>query len=310
MSQIFDLFHQYGQWSVFIVVLLVQLGAPLPALPVLLLAGSFAAHNPLLGFCSLLLAVIASLLGDSVWYMAGRRYGASILKILCRITISPDSCVRQTEGSFGRRGLLTLLIAKFIPGLATLAPPLAGVLQVSGTSFILFSGLGAALWAGGWMLMGAVFHQQIQLILSQMLIWGKWAGVLLGGLLLLYVLYRLWQRYYLRLIGRIAKISVQDLVTLLQQPEQPMILDARSSLVRELSTGRIKGAQPIDVQHIKQDVRQLPTGRQIVIYCSCPNDVSALKVTAYLRRRGYQANALAGGIDAWISAGHQLDDTV
>jgi membrane protein DedA with SNARE-associated domain/rhodanese-related sulfurtransferase len=275
-----------------------------------LLAGSIAAYSFWFGVWSLLMAVIAAMLADAAWYFAGRYYGQRILHLLCRISLSPDSCVRQTEGTFGQRGLFTLVLAKFIPGVSMLAPPMAGVMGVSRQVFFLCTALGTVLWAGVWMLIGEVFNHQVRHVLTTMLAFGKWALPVLATLLLIYVLYRIAQRYYMHMLGKIAKISVQEFASLMAQPVSPTVLDARSALSRELLEGRIQGAVFIDVEHLRDEIRQLPIAQRVVVYCACPNDVSALKVTAYLRRKGYQAHALSGGIEAWVSAGYQLEQHV
>lgn len=308
MQQLLDLFGQYGQWSVFAVVLLVQLGAPLPALPILLLAGSFAVHDPMLGLLSLILAVIASMIGDGVWYLAGRRYGNRIMQLLCKISMSPDSCVRQTEHGFHRWGVATLVIAKFVPGLATLAPPLSGALGLGRGAFVLFAGIGAVLWAGTWIVVGGIFHQQIQQVLGYVATWGKMAGIVLLGLLALYVAYRWIQRYRLRILAKIARVTVQELADWLKAPEQPLVLDARSELARGLDLAKIQGASLFDATNLSQAAKQLTVSRTVVVYCSCPNDVTALKVAAYLRKKGYNAHALLGGLDAWRAAGFEVED--
>lgn len=305
-----ELLSQYGYWGVFAVVLIVQLGAPLPVLPLFLLVGSFALHDPVLGLLSLGAAVIASLIGDTVWYLAGRRYKQHILQLLCRISISPDSCVRQTEGAFHRWGVATLVVAKFIPGLATLTPPLAGALGLGRGVFFLFSLIGAALWAGVWMLLGALFNQQIHLLLGYMQAWGKGAMAVMVSLLLLYLLYLWWQRYSLRLLAKVARVTVHELAEWLQQQEQPLVLDARSKLARDLDTVKISGAQLFDATALRRSVRQLQPVHAIVVYCSCPNDVTALRVAGYLRRKGFQAHVLSGGLDAWKQAGFVLEPDV
>jgi membrane protein DedA with SNARE-associated domain len=158
MDSLTAYFAQYGLAAVFGVVLLEQIGMPIPALPVLVLAGAAANADPLFGACALLLAVIASSIGDFAWYAAGRRYGHRVLKALCRVSLSPDSCVRQTEATFERRGARTLLIAKFLPGLSTVAPPVAGALGLTPATFLALNGAGAALWAGTGLLVGLLFH--------------------------------------------------------------------------------------------------------------------------------------------------------
>src|SRR5260221_8110374 len=126
MQQLIDLITQYGIAVVFVNVLLAQVGLPVPAVPTLIIAGA-AASGGRLSFAALLAVAIAgSLLGDILWYAAGRRFGYRVLRTLCSISISPDSCVRQTESIFERWGVRSLVAAKFVPGFNTIAPPLAG----------------------------------------------------------------------------------------------------------------------------------------------------------------------------------------
>lgn len=308
MDALVALLSEYGALSVFLVVLFVQLGLPIPVLPLLLLVGSLASVNPLLGLMSLGLAIIASLCGDYVWYAAGRRYGHRTLHMLCRISLSADSCVRQTESSFTRWGAPTLIVAKFIPGLATLAPPLAGALGLGRARFLVFSTLGAALWAGGWLMVGALFAPQIDAILALMSQFGRLAFALFCIVLVIYIAYRWLIRYRLRIFISQARISPHDLADLLTQAQVPLIFDARSALVKSLDIQRIAGAQTVDPRHVHHIVKDIPFHTPIVVYCSCPNDVSAIKVTKALQKKGYtQARSLHGGINAWREAGFPVE---
>lgn len=308
MPTIFTLLTQYGAFGVFLVVLLVQLGLPIPVLPLLLLMGSLAMNDPQLGLASLLLAIIASLIGDFVWYSAGRRFGHRILHLLCRISLSPDSCVRQSEINFNRWGVATLVIAKFIPGLATLAPPLAGALGLRRSNFFIFSAAGAALWAGTWLVVGAIFYQQINLILVAIAEFGKTAALVIGLLLLAYVIFRWWQRYRIQMFAQQSKITAKELAELLNQEQLPLIFDARSALAKSLDVERIIGARPLDPKSLAETIADIPLNQVMVVYCSCPNDVSAVQVAMQLRQRGYtQVRPLLGGIDAWRAEGFSVE---
>jgi membrane protein DedA with SNARE-associated domain/rhodanese-related sulfurtransferase len=309
MTSLFELLTQYGALGVFMLVLLVQLGLPLPVLPLLLLIGSLAMGDPQLGITSLILAIIASLIGDFVWYSAGRRYGNRILHLLCQISLSPDSCVRQSEVHFQRWGVATLVIAKFIPGLATIAPPVAGVLGLRRSSFLIFSAAGAALWAGAWLVVGAVFNRQIHVVLNAVTQFGTIAVAVIGLMLVAYVLYRWWYRYRLKVVlASQRRITPLELVELLNQEHAPLIFDARSALVKSVDLQRINSARPFDLSMIAQTITEIPFDTVIVVYCSCPNDVSAIKVVQQLKQRGYsQACSLLGGIDAWKMAGFPIE---
>jgi len=302
------LLTQYGAFGVFFVVLFVQLGLPFPVLPLLLLMGSLAMGDPQLGLISLLLAIIASLLGDFVWYSAGRRFGHRILHLLCRISLSPDTCVRQSETHFSRWGAATLVIAKFIPGLATLAPPLAGALGLRRSSFFIFSTAGAALWAGTWLVVGAMFHQQINGILVTLSEFGKAAIFLIFLILMAYVVFRWWQRYQISVFAAQTKITPKELSELLKQEQLPLIFDARSPLAKSMDLERITGARSLNPKAIAEAVADIPLSQVMVVYCSCPNDVSAVQVARELRQRGYtKVRSLQGGIDAWRAEGFSVE---
>lgn len=302
------LFAEYGLIAVFAVVLLEQLGAPVPAMPLFLLAGALAAQDALYGVWALALAIIASTLGDLVWYAAGRRFGYKVLKLMCRVSLSPDSCVRQTETTFERRGVATLVIAKFVPGLSTLAPPLAGALGVRPSSFLIFNGAGAALWAGAGIVGGLVFHDQIDGLLIRLVDFGSYALMLVAALLALYVAYRWWERRRFAQQLRMSRISVDELQTLIERGEEPLILDVRSRAHRILHGRRIPGAQAVDLDDIESALPVMRGERDIIVYCACPNDASAVKVARLLRSRGIvRVRPLAGGIEAWTAAGLALE---
>src|SRR5262245_7721921 len=161
-------FDGFGLAAVFGVVLLQQLGAPIPASPLLILAGAKAVDDPLHGASALALAVAASSLGSLPWFYAGRRYGYRVLKLVCRITLSADSCVRQTERVFERYGLPSLLLAKFVPGLARVAAPLSGALRVRLVPFLAYTSAGAALWAASGLAFGLLFYRQIDWLLDRL----------------------------------------------------------------------------------------------------------------------------------------------
>lgn len=167
-----------------------QLGAPIPATPVLMLAGAHAALDPFYGIYALTVAIVASALGSLPWYWAGRRYGYRVLRFICRISLSPDSCVSHTEAVFRRYGAAGLVIAKFVPGLARVAPPLAGTFRFTMASFLLFYGAGNALWAGAGLILGLAFHSEIDWLVERIGAFGAPASMIVLGLLLLYAGYR------------------------------------------------------------------------------------------------------------------------
>jgi len=289
---------------VFGFVLLEQLGAPIPALPVLLLAGAKAIDDPIYGVYALAISIAACMAGDLAWYWAGRRYGHRVLKLLCRISLSPDSCVRQSETVFERRGVATLVVAKFVPGLATVAPPIAGALGLGTSSFLLYNGAGAALWSGAGLLLGLVFHGQIDWALDRLAELGDYALLVVAALLALYLSYRWWDRWRFLRSLRTARVSVDELYGMMNGGENSVVLDVRSRAHRKLDGRRIPGARSVDLDDLERTLAEIPRDREVVVYCACPNEASAVRVAMLLRERGIvRVRPLAGGIDAWIAAG-------
>lgn len=288
--------------------LLEQLGAPIPALPVLLFAGARALDDPMYGIYALAVAILACLAGDLAWFWAGRRYGYRVLKLLCRVSLSPDSCVRQTESVFERRGVATLVVAKFVPGLATVAPPVAGALGLGMTSFLVYNGAGAVLYCGMGLVLGVLFHGQIDWLLDRLADIGGNAAILLAVLLALYVAYRWWDRWRFLKTLRTGRISVDELYRMMSEGEEPVVLDVRSRTHRELDGRTIPGARPVDIDDLERALAVIPHDREVVVYCACPNEASAVKVAMLLRERGiHRVRPLAGGIDAWILAGLRIE---
>ncbi|MBI3370521.1 MAG: VTT domain-containing protein [Betaproteobacteria bacterium] len=304
-------FADYGLLAVIGFVLLEQLGAPIPALPVLLLAGAKAIEDPLYGVYALASSVLACTIGDLAWFWAGRRYGYGVLKLLCRVSISPDSCVRQTETTYERRGVATLVVAKFVPGLATVAPPVAGALGLKTSSFLLYNGAGAVLWSGTGLGLGLLFHGQIDWLLERLTDLGGHALLVVAMLLGLYMSYRLWDRRRFLKTLRTARIGVDELYEMMNRGEDPLVLDVRSRTHRALDGRSIPGARTVDLDNLESTLAQIPRDREVVVYCACPNEASAVKVAILLRERGIRrVRPLAGGMDAWVAAGLRIDDSV
>lgn len=299
---IFD-FGGFGLVTVFAVVLLQQLGAPIPASPVLVLAGAKAMEDPLQGAWALALAVAASSLGSVPWFYAGRRYGYGVLKLVCRVTLSADSCVRQTERVFERYGLPSLLVAKFVPGLARVAAPLAGALRIRMVPFLVYTSVGAALWAAAALALGLLFYRQIDWLLGRVIQLGGPGLALLAALLALYVTFKAVDRWRFRRSLRAARIGVKELYEMIARGDDLVILDVRSASHRKIDGRVIPGARPVDPEQPEESVLTLARGREVVVYCACPNEATALKVALLLRQRGIdRVRPLAGGIDAWFEA--------
>src|ERR1700674_3293150 len=188
-----------------------QIGLPLPSIPVVLAAGALAGTGHLSFFASLLYVMLAALAADSIWYQLGRRKGIRVLQLLCRISLEPDSCVRRTEGVFSKQGARSLLLAKFLPGLGTVAPPLAGIFHMRPRRFLLFDACGSLIWAGTFLGLGYIFSGQIERIAEHALNLGGWLLVILIGILVSYIAYKFIARQRFLRELRIGRITVDEL---------------------------------------------------------------------------------------------------
>jgi rhodanese-related sulfurtransferase len=246
--------------------------------------------------------------GNLPWYWAGRRYGHRVLKLVCRITLSPDSCVRQTETVFERRGPVMLVIARFLPGFETVAPPLAGALRVALPAFLLYDLAGSALRAGAGLALGVAFRGEISRLLDWLAALGTHATLLVAALLAGYVGYRFRQRRRFLRSLKAARISAHELHDMMTRGDDPVVLDVRTRAHRRLDGRQIPGAHAVDLDALEHTLAEVPRERDVVVYCACPNEATAAKVALQLRARGFRrVRPLSGGIDAWASAGLALE---
>ncbi len=297
-----------GLLAVIVNVLLDQLGLPVPAIPTLIVAGAVAAAGKLSLGALFVGAVLACLIGDTSWYLAGRLYGNRVMKLLCRISLNPDSCVSQTQSRFERWGSNALLIAKFVPGLSIIAPPLAGATQMTLLRFILYTTLGSSLWVGAGLGAGVLLKPQIDRLLPHLQDIGSTAGKFILVVLALYIAFKWWERRRFFALLRMARITVNDLYELVDSGRAPIVVDVRSQTARSLEPRRIPGAIHVPMDNVEQHLKELPRNREVVLYCTCPNEASAAKVAKMLINNGFKhVRPLHGGLDAWIAAGYAVE---
>ena len=237
----------HGAWLVGLNVLLQQIGLPIPAVPTMIVAGALAAASRLSAPGVFTLAVLASVVADLLWYWAGRRYGYRVLKLLCRVSLSPDTCVRQTEGIFERYGFFSVVVSKFIPGFSTVAPPIAGALDMRLPSFLGAAFASAALWVGAAMGAGWLFRAQVNGVLAWMSENTALAAGIIGALLAAYVIVKAWQRWRLARFVAASRITVEGRVPYVVRP---VLYGA--SLCGPTKKGG--GVRPIAVGSIRYDV--------------------------------------------------------
>ena len=258
----------YGVSLIFINVLLEQLGAPVPAVPALIVAGALSRDGKMSSTHVLLVALLASLIADYMWFLLGRRYGYRILRTLCRISLSPDSCVRDTEARFERWGLKSLLIAKFIPGFSTVAPPLAGAAGRSTFAFIVYDGIGALLWAGSAVAAGRAFHHAIDQLLAALENLGGWALVVIACLLIGVIAVKWAQRVHFIRQLRLARIEPSELKAMFDRGELPVVLDVRSAGARKHDPRAIPTAIFAHKDDMVTQLGDLAPHQEVVLYCT------------------------------------------
>ncbi|HSB68842.1 MAG TPA: VTT domain-containing protein [Candidatus Methylomirabilis sp.] len=259
---------RHGYLVLFVWVVLEQGGLPIPAVPVLLAAGALAGAGQMHLALILGIAVLAALLSDVIWYEVGRRRGMRVLHLLCRISLEPDSCVRQTEDLFSRRGIASLLVAKFVPGLSTVAPPLAGITRMGLWRFLLFDGLGALLWVGVFAVLGLLFTEQLEGLAVLLATMGSWLlAILLGGLAAYLVWKFLARQLFLRRL-RLARITPEELNQKLETGEVITIVDLRHPLEVDSDPVAIPGAIRVSAGDLEQGGLTIPRDREIILYCS------------------------------------------
>lgn len=290
----------HGYSLTFVWVLSVQCGLPVPADPLLLLMGALAADHRYSFVTLVLVATSASVIGDLIWYELGRHRGRAVLGLICRLAIEPDTCVRKTEGSFSRRGAATLLIAKFIPGISLVATPMAGITGMPLWRFVVFDAAGSALWVSTYLLAGFIFHKQVDALVKLLGQLGHAAAILIGGLLALYLGLKYFQRWrFLRRL-RTNRVTPEILHKMRERGETPMVIDLRHPAEIERDGVKLAGALMILPDELRSRAAEIPRDREIILYCSCPNQATSASLALQLRKLGVRhVRPLEGGLDAW-----------
>lgn len=299
------LLSTYGLWLVFLVVLLDQGGIPIPAWPPLVVASAQAMERQEPVWPILLAATLAALVADTLWYLAGRRHGAHMLRLICRVSLSPDSCVSSTREIYAKWGPPSLVLAKFIPGFAAIGTTLAGHQRTPLRRFVAYDGTGAVLWAGVAIATGTVFHGAVNEALMTLESMGRVGlGVVLVAIAA-FIIRKYWKRRLFLRELRMERISVLELQALMDKPESPLLIDVRSEAERD-ATGWIPGA--VHAARVA-DLVVSATG-EVVVYCDCPNEASAALVASQLKQLGFvRVRPLAGGLEAWRSHGLPVETT-
>jgi membrane protein DedA with SNARE-associated domain/rhodanese-related sulfurtransferase len=297
MNETLYFLTQYGSVLLFVVVLVEQVGLPVPALLFLIAAGALVGTGQMALSVAVGSAVLAALLGDQLWYELGRRRGRRVLNWLCRISLEPTSCVRRTEEFFTRHGMRSLVVAKFVPGLSTIAPALAGIVGLRMPQYLLYNGLGTILWVGSGIGLGYAFSDQLEQAVSVVAHLGPTMVLILLGGVAGYVAYKVWHHF--RMGRRVPRLTVQQVTEKISAGEDPVFIDLRSHGARREVPG-IPGSLPLSVEEVIAGHRDLPRDRDVILYCACPQDAASVQAAKRLHEKGLaRVWPLAGGIEAW-----------
>lgn len=306
MDTLISVISEYGLLFVFLNILAVQLGAPVPGYPMLIVTGALAARGQFHLYALLGTAVAACLIADIVWFMIGGWMGRRVLRTLCKISLSPDGCVRQTESIFTRFGPPSLLVAKFVPGFATVATALAGAMRIRRGAFLFYDTLGSAIWVGVGLGLGWLFAPAIDDIIRGFARLGEWGLIIISIAIAIFVAAKWWQRRRFNKQLQMARVTVDSLAELIAAGEHPLIVDVRSKVAR--ADGWIPGAIPDMGDALSPELLGHPKDALVVVYCACPNDASAVLAARKLLQRGYRnVRPLSGGIDAWLASGRTVE---
>jgi membrane protein DedA with SNARE-associated domain len=256
---------RHGYPLLFAMVLTEQLGVPIPSAPILLAMGAVIGTGKYTWTEALALSVIACLCADSAWYGLGRKRGTSVLKLLCRISLEPDSCVSSTRYWFKRLGGWALVVAKFVPGLSTVSPPMAGLSKMPWWKFAGADGLGGFLWAGAFLVLGHIFRAQLEDVLAYAARLGGWLITILIAAAVLWMLWKYYQRRKFIKGLRVARIQPEELKL---QLNEVVVLDLRTAEEYASDGAKIPGAIWFDRKELEERHNEIPRDRDVILYCT------------------------------------------
>jgi membrane protein DedA with SNARE-associated domain/rhodanese-related sulfurtransferase len=297
-------------------VLIEQGGMPIPSVPLMIAAGTMSAAHKLHVAYAIPVILFACLLSDSAWYFLGRRFGARVLNVLCRFSLEAATCVERTHGTVGKRGAFTLLFAKFVPGLSTVAAPIAGQLKIPYVTFVLYDMAGSLIWSGAWLFAGRFFGDLARRSSDFFAMLGHFGIALVLFMVLSLVIYRLFKRRQFLDQLEDLRLEPEQLMAMIADAEsagldRPFIIDLRHPLDVLTDPLVLPGALRIGPDELKQRKQMIPTDRDIVLYCTCPSEETSAKVALELHRMGIRrVRPLRGGLQGWKDAGYPVDDVI
>jgi membrane protein DedA with SNARE-associated domain/rhodanese-related sulfurtransferase len=302
-----DFFVRYAYPLIFLWVLTEQLGIPVPSTPLLLMAGTLTATHRIHLVLVLLSALAGSLIADSVWYRFGKKYGATVVRLVCKLSFESSACVRKTEGYFTRRGAAALLVAKFIPGLGSVAAPIAGQIGMGYGKFVLFDAGGILLWVLSVTLGGRFFGDLLKRNAHALSLGVHFFGLIFVLLFLGFLMYRMLQRRAFLKSVRMARVEPRDLKRMMDAGQNVFIVDLRHPLDYLPDPRTLPGALSLTPDKLVEQSERIPRDQEIVLFCTCPSEATSARIALTLRKMGiHRVRPLRGGYDEWKRLGYPL----
>jgi len=313
LSSVMVLLVHHAYAVLFLWVLIEQGGLPVPSVPLMLAAGTMSAAHRLHVAYALPMVMLACLISDSAWYFLGQRYGSKILNILCKFSMEAATCVSKTQGTVTRRGAVTLLFAKWVPGLSTMAAPIAGQAEIPYAKFVAYDMAGTLMWASAWLFAGRFFGDLAKRSSELFGTLSHFAVLLVVLMVIAWQVYRLVKRQQFVSELRGLRLEPAQLLAMMDDArkageEQPFIVDLRHPLDVLTDPLVLPGALRIGPEDLKLRKAMIPLDRDIVLYCTCPSEETSAKVALELRKMGVKrVRPLRGGLQGWKDAGYPLD---
>jgi membrane protein DedA with SNARE-associated domain/rhodanese-related sulfurtransferase len=305
MATVIAWLEHAGIAAVFLTVLVEQAGLPIPAYPLLIIAGAWSAQGGAPFAAILAAAICACLIADLCWYFAGQRLGSRVLRAMCMLSLEPDSCVSVSERMFTRFGTRVLTFAKFVPGLGAVATAMSGVVGAPLGHFVLYDVIGAALWASAGIALGVIFHDAVDSVFAELGTLGRIGAFVILGIFAAFLGLKWWRRHQFFQQLRMSRISVEELARLREAGSSLIVIDARPSASRARD-GMIPGA--VAFEALLEQAAVKPHAGEAVVYCACPNEATAARIAKQLMTMGFHpVRPLAGGIHAWRAAGLAIE---
>jgi len=294
-------------------VLVEQAGLPIPSVPLMLAAGTMSAAHKVHIALVIPVVLLACLIADTAWWWLGRRFGSRVLDLLCRMSLDATTCVNRAQGSIARRGGVTLLFAKFVPGVSTIAAPIAGQAGMSFPEFAVYDMAGSLVWAGAWLFAGRFFGDMARRSSQFFATLTHFAFALVLLMVLGIIIYRYVQRRRFLAELRGLRLEPEQLLAMIEEArsgraEAPFIIDLRHPLDVLTEPEILPGALRIGPNELRIHRDEIPLDREIVLYCTCPSEETSAKMAMELRRLGlYRVRPLRGGLQGWKDAGYPME---